>query len=453
MPPSRRRAGFVLVVSILLSAPAKAQPADPPAEKPASFPGACLFNSVPPFFIHVAVKDYKDGTYQEDDTLTVLCRSERDAHLYLLYHQADGSTVLIFPNATRPSNRVRAREIVAIPGPDSGKVRIRIRAPFGREVLQVVASVKPIAELDGLDVTQPRFPLVGAEVIERVATQLAQERALWAEHRVPIQALPKKERPAPRKAARVGLFIGVGNYVDTRIAKPHEELRNSAVVMHKAMLERGGLDPGRTKLVLDEQATRANLEELILRWLPSASRPGDTVFLYFSGHAGQIDDITGTEADEKTELLGPYDLDARRVRESSILDVTLARWIEELEGRQVVLILDTCHAAGVVRDKGIAKMLAKKSIRLKDIAQLNTVVLTSTASDEQALFEGTPDKTMWFTYFLTQAIRDLPAPLTMQAAHEFTCKGLKELFKQRKTRATQEPTLTDNALLPIALVP
>jgi hypothetical protein len=448
MPLSHRRVSATLVLAALLALPV-ARAADPEPPKPPPFPGASLFNAVPPFIIHVGVKDYGDGTFHEGDTLTVLCRSERDAYLYLLYHQADGSTRLIFPNATQPRNQVRAREVVAVPG----KGHIQVRPPFGREVLQVVASTRPIAEFDGLDVSQPRFPAVPRELIDQAAARLAPERALWAEHRVPIQALPKKQRPPAPKAARVGLFIGIGNYQDGRIAKPHEELRNSAVVLHKAMLERGGLDPARTRLVVDNQATRANLEELILRWLPSVSRPGDTVFIYFSGHAGQIDDVSGMESDEKTELLGPYDLDARRVPETSILDVTLARWLEELEGRQVVLILDTCHAGGVVRDKGIAKMLARKSARLKDIAQLNTVVLTSTASDEQAIFDGTPDKTMWFTYFLAQAVRDLPAPVTVQDAHAFTRKGLLELFKQRKTTAGQEPTLTDNALLPIALVP
>ena len=37
-----------------------------------------------------------------------------------------------------------------------------------------------------------------------------------------------------------------------------------------------------------EQATKARLEELIARWLPSVSQPGDTVFIYFSGHAGHV---------------------------------------------------------------------------------------------------------------------------------------------------------------------
>jgi hypothetical protein len=450
---SRPRAGLVAVAAALVALAPAATAAEPPPAGPDSFPGAKLLNPVPPFLIHVAVKDYKDGTFHEDDLLTVLCRSERDAHLYLLYHQADGSTRLLFPNAVRAKNVVRAREVVAVPSINRDEARIHIRPPFGREVLQVVAAPKPIAEFDALDFRRENLPFVTPELLAKAAARLAKDPTQWAEHRIPIQTVAKEVRPPARPAARVGLFIGIGDYRDKRCCHTHEELRNSAVLMQKAMLERGGLDPQRTRLLLDEQATRAAIEESMLRWLPGVSRPGDTVFFYFSGHAGQVDDESEVEQDGKTELIGPWDLDGKQFRTTGILDVTLARWVEELEGRQVVLIFDTCHAGGLVRDKSIAKMFAKKAARLKNIAQLNTVVLTSTASDEQAIFDGTPDRTMWFTYFLTQAVRDLPAPLTMQAAHEFTCKGMKELFKQRKRPATQEPTLTDNALLPIALVP
>jgi hypothetical protein len=60
---------------------------------------------------------------------------------------------------------------------------------------------------------------------------------------------------------------------------------------------------------LDEQATKPNLDELIVRWLPSVSQPGDTAFICFSGHAGQVDNRDGTEPDGKDELIGPYDLE------------------------------------------------------------------------------------------------------------------------------------------------
>jgi hypothetical protein len=263
---------------------------------------------------------------------------------------------------------------------------------------------------------------------------------------------------------RAGLFIGIGKYLHPEIGPTHQELRRSAELFHEKMAHRGGLDPARTKLVVDQQTTRAHLEELITRWLPSVTEPGDTVFIYFSGHAGTSPNRDGSEPDGLDEMIGPYDLEAgtagmtreqraARFRDSSIVDDVLARWIEELSGRHVVLILDTCHSGGVVEGKGLSRFFGDESTRVKDIAQLNVTVLTSCAADEQSLFEGTPDKTMWFTYFLAQAVETLPAPLTVRASYEFCRGGLRKILAKRREAREQEPTLTENNLLPIMLVP
>ncbi len=279
---------------------------------------------------------------------------------------------------------------------------------------------------------------------------------------MPIRTVPLAERPPSRPPVRAGLFIGIGKYLHPEIGPTHEELRHSAEVMHEQMLRRGGLDRERTKLVTDQQATRARLEELITRWLPGITQPGDTVLIYFSGHAGQSPNRDGSEPDGKDELIGPYDLEAAgmtdeereaRFRDSSIVDDVLARWIEELSGRHVVLILDTCHSGGVVEGKGLSRFFGDEAARVKDIAQLDVTVLTSCSSDEETLFEGTPDKTMWFTYFLAQATETLPAPVTVRAAHDFCRKGLRKVIEKRREARDQEPTLTEGGLVPVELVP
>jgi len=280
-----------------------------------------------------------------------------------------------------------------------------------------------------------------------------------------IRTEAKAAAAPPSKPARVGLFIGIGKYLHPEFAPTHVELAHSAEVMRELMLRRGGLDPAKTKLALDEQATKAQLRKLVTRWLPSVSRPGDTVFLYFSGHAGQFDTTDPSELDGKDESLAPYDLNAgneklpfaerqRRYRESSILDDTLARWLQELSGRQLVLIFDTCHSGGLVQDKGIG-YFGDEAPRVKDISQLNTIILTSCASDEQSLFEGIQNKTMWFTYCLTEAMTrpDAPRPLTVQAAFDDSRKRMRQLLREGNAGVDQEPTITDGALLPVVLAP
>ena len=407
--------------------------------------------------------DHRDGVYREGETLRIRFAAEIDAHLYLLYHQSDGQVALLFPNLAQSANRIRGKEVVQIP-PPNGIFRFRIRPPFGTEFLQVLAATSPITELDRLIQKNGKTPEVSPGLLNGLPELLDKKGIAWAEHRVPIRTIAAADPKLEHHPVRAGLFIGIGQYLHPEVAETHEELRHSAELMHAQLLERGGLDPKLTRLITDQRATRASLEECIFRWLPSVTHPGDTVFIYFSGHAGQLPRAEAAQRDELSTMIAPYDYDAgdpqatpqarlERERETAIVDDALTRWLEELSGRQIVLILDTCHSGGVVAEKDFAKLFKRNSSRLKAIAQLNTVVLTSCARDEESLFEGTPNKTMWFTYFLAEAIIKLPRPVSVQAAHEYTRKGIKLLLEKRGEARPQEPQLTDNALLPINLAP
>src|SRR5205085_12227565 len=65
------------------------------------------------------------------------------------------------------------------------------------------------------------------------------------------------------------------------------------------------LDDARIRVNAD--ATRRNLEYDVTQWLPSVSQPGDTIFIYDSGHGGQIADDDGDEKDGLDEFLLPHD--------------------------------------------------------------------------------------------------------------------------------------------------
>ena len=451
------------------------QEAELPTVARPNFPGAGLFNDQPPFLAGVAL-DRADGIYRDGDTFRVQLQAERAAHLYLLYHQADGSPLLLFPNEAQPSSRIPARERVVIP-PAEDTFRFRVRPPFGNEVLQVLAATEPLPELESLVQKRGRAAPVDVALLQKLSERLAKDRSLWAEHRVQLQTQPADAPAVQAAPARVGLFIGVGKYQFPDYAPTHEELRRSAEVMHDLMLKHGGLDPQRTALIRDAQATKANLQKLISQWLPRVTRPGDTVFIYFSGHAGQIPTSDPTEADGLDETIGPYELEGTRRGESraaglarfratNITDDTLAAWLAPLAGRQVVLIFDTCHSGGLAGEKvadgkPLDNDLSKsfwldEAARVKDIVQLNTLVLTSCAADEQSLFEGTPNKTMWFTYCLTETM-ELAAQqkksLSIQDAFTISKKRLRTLLNQARAPREQEPTLTDRIQLPVQLVP
>jgi hypothetical protein len=460
--------------------PADEKPAEEPAEKPQqpqpvatrpqqpalAFPGAGLFNDQPPFLVGVRV-DHKDLCYEQGDKLAAEFTAERESHLYLIYHQADGKSLLLFPNEVRPENRIAAKEPVIIPPPGQD-FRFRIGPPFGTEVLQVIASLKPLEELDGLVQKTGTAPIVGREVIDNLKERLSKDPDSWTEHRVAVRTAAKQAMPPQHKASRVGLFIGVNKYQNEKLCMPAERFKLGAELLAKTFVERGSVDPHNVKTIVAEEATRANFEEAVVKWLPSVSQPGDTVFIFYAGHGTTIKNLDGSKPDGRDGLISTYDNDPgegiksqeefeARLRKQMISDEALARWLEELNGRQIVLFLETCHAGSMIDQQTLGRFFIREAAAVKGIAQLNVSVIVACAPDESGY--NNPDKAALMALYIADAMETLPKPVTLPQAFEHYLAGQKRFLAELSKKADmpltgqQQPMLIDMSLLPIVLAP
>jgi hypothetical protein len=105
---------------------------------------------------------------REGDPLTLQMHSVAnvDAFVYVIYCDADGDRILLFPNSWERNNRVAASRRRQIPGTDSG-IEFRIRQPFGSESLQIIASTSPLSELDEHVTERPGpLPVLSAEELD-----------------------------------------------------------------------------------------------------------------------------------------------------------------------------------------------------------------------------------------------------------------------------------------------
>ena len=443
--------------------------ADPPAASDATPPSEALVNPQPAFLANVSV-DHADGKYFEKETISARFLAERDSHLYLLYHQMDDTSWLLFPNKARPDNRVKAKQEVTLPAAGE-QFRFRVRAPFGEEALQVLASTEPIAELDALDKTSGKAAQVSTELIMKLRERIQKAPARFGEHRVRIQTFPATEQAEPaRKPTRVGLFIAVDKYQDSKSCSEHEEVRRSAERMAKILQDRGGVASDNAKLLSGDQSTRAGIEEAITKWLPSKTQPGDTVFLFYCGHGNQLRSLD-RRPDGRESYLTVHDNDLGNsattieelealIRRRMIMESTLARWLQELPGRQIVLMFEACHSGGFATNKGkqvpggdFKSFFTREAPRVKGISQLNTVLICACAADEVDRFTLGPDAVTWMPYFLTEAVEKLPAPVTVDQAFTFYVAGVRATLAQQSALGKQLPLMVDNALLPIELVP
>lgn len=163
----------------------------------------------------------------------------------------------------------------------------------------------------------------------------------------------------------------------------------------------GNYKPTQIRLLTDLQATRQGILDGF-RWLVEGTQPGDRVFFYFSGHGAQIKD-TITDADEDDgidETLCPVDTTA--ARRDMVIDDEINKFLQQLTGRQVLIVVDACHSGTI--EKSIAlppgtqlktpifdiPLPEEKSIRVVKKQQLvnpttQLIVYTAVASDQVAI--------------------------------------------------------------------
>jgi hypothetical protein len=142
-----------------------------------------------------------------------------------------------------------------------------------------------------------------------------------------------------------GVFIGI-NY--TGLSGELRGCVNDVRTM-LATLQRIGFPLAEALILVDDPQfpgfsalpTKANIEQA-LRWLSSDSRPGDTLFLHYSGHGSQQTNRNGTEADGKDETLVPLDYQSTGVIVDDDLYTMVVRPLRP--GVRLTAVMDCCHS-------------------------------------------------------------------------------------------------------------
>jgi hypothetical protein len=94
-------------------------------------------------------------------------------------------------------------------------------------------------------------------------------------------------------------------------------------------------------LLLTTEATRANVLKAV-RAASSTLKAGDLLFVSYSGHGGQIDDVSGDEEDKKDETWCLYD--------GELIDDEVFLELSRIAaGVRVLVLSDSCHSGTVVR--------------------------------------------------------------------------------------------------------
>jgi hypothetical protein len=189
---------------------------------------------------------------------------------------------------------------------------------------------------------------------------------------------------------------------------------------------RCGYDPGRSRLLVDEEATGARVRQALAEL--AACDPDTTVLIYFSGHGGRV--AAGPHAGH---YLLPVDAVADApsdLAHSAISGAELQRALQAIPAGQVVVIFDCCHAAGVSPSAPEIEDCLDERLYAVLAAGGGRAVLAATRGDERAWAAPGARNSLFTTHLL--------AGLDGGALSADGCVRVFDLFEYVQPRVTAE---------------
>ncbi len=165
---------------------------------------------------------------------------------------------------------------------------------------------------------------------------------------VPLLAFGPAERIASTHWA---VIIGISDYIhfDDVTGGDLPGAEHDARGVRDVLLSKYGFPADNIRMILNREATRANIESALTEWLPERARPGDNVTVFYAGHGSQMWDESGDEDDGLDETLAPADVSPTST-EFDISDDDFGAWLRALPTDNVVVFLDNCSSGSGTRD-------------------------------------------------------------------------------------------------------
>jgi hypothetical protein len=254
--------------------------------------------------------------------------------------------------------------------------------------------------------------------------------------------------PAVHPGVKRALLIGINRYAAVPGLKGAV---NDVMTMKEVLIQRWGFDPARIALLIDEQATRDNMMAA-LENIVRDSDPQDTVYIHYSGHGSQVQDLNGDEEDGLDETLVPQNGRMPGVRD--IVDDELGELLAKLRTRKVLIVLDSCHSGTATRSVDIRARSVPQDKRIdlyKAVPQSRAVVprmqsrfvVMSATSEEDEALDG-PIQGQYhgfFSYALASSLSTAAPNATARQVFSGALEELKRVQQEFGRISMPEPQL------------
>jgi len=217
-----------------------------------------------------------------------------------------------------------------------------------------------------------------------------------------------------------GLFVGIDRYASPAI-NWLSCARRDAIALHALFTDTLG---GDSKLLLDSEATRANIEKE-LKELQKCGED-DFVVIAFSGHGSP------------THQLISYDADIRDLDATAIPLETLTNWFSHISSKRLFFILDCCFSGGmgakVLQLESLPRSMDSVEKLLEQLSGEGRLIITASTATEPA-WENQKFGQGFLTHFLIEALQGAEEVLDSGKIHIY--RLLEHITKQVSSAAAQ----------------
>ena len=218
---------------------------------------------------------------------------------------------------------------------------------------------------------------------------------------------------------KYAVVVGLSKFVDPGIS-PLTYTVADARSFADFLIKKEKFPAENVKLLLDEQATKVNIEDAFKSFLPKNAGREDMVIIFFAGHGVPDTDLSGRSDDGVEKYLVPYDADLNRTAATCFPMSEFTNIFSSIRSRKVVFFIDSCFSGGA-SGKGLSDALKRTfsnrpkglraiSITPRFLNQLTEgpegygkVLITASQANEQALELPELGHGL-FTYYLLEAL-------------------------------------------------
>jgi uncharacterized caspase-like protein len=253
----------------------------------------------------------------------------------------------------------------------------------------------------------------------------------------------------PIAGTKRALLIGINTYQ----AVPNlSGSLNDVAAMRQVLVTRWGFEPAHIRVLTEQAATRGSML-VALQQIVREAAPQDVVYVHYSGHGSQVQDLSGDEDDGLDETLVPQD--GRTPGVPDILDDELDAIFAKLRAGSALIVLDSCHAGTATRAIDIRTRSVPPDSRI-DLYRANATVtrailprvearqiLMSGAAANQEALDGPIDGEHrgFFSYALTRSLAGSRPSASPRAVFVGVEQELRRIQAQLGRMSMPEPQL------------